>query len=417
VLRELDQPSAAALAQAVRVHAPFHALGPYRKLEVAQRGDGAWTMRFQLMPHGILRLYVGETHLGPCKAFPALPDYERAVEPVGGRSVARHGQPASYRVFDAWSEPASEFYVRIEGEPDGDGVIAVATRMVRVTVPAAGHVVEQVLEPEQVQVILGQVNVGDGPRPPSLGGHAVVQELPEDGEPVDLAQVRVAPDGRFIARRTGKGRYRLFFDLDFFPGSTDVTVVGGASFELTPSKPALWATVAHPNLDLSKRVLDLKIQPAGPTPTHYGVVRGGNGESHVSLPDAGTWRVQIDVRGTNALPPQHVRFTAAATSGAAETTGTRVQTLPHGTLVVSVGEADFGKARGATVYLDSYAGEPGRSATLIPGLSERVTFRHVTAGQHDIRIAWEEDGRDESSDFVEVKAGETVTWKPAEAGP
>lgn len=414
VLRELDVPSPEALTRAVRVHTPFHALGPDRKPEVTQRDDGAWRMRFELRPHGILRLYVGETHLGPCKAFPEKPWHDRwVVEPIGGRDVARHGQPASYRVFDYLSEEGNEILVRIEGEPDRDGGIGVATRKVRVAIPAPGHVVEQVLEPEQVQVILGQVRVGDGPEPPSLGGKVEITELTEDGTRIPLARVQVPRDGRFIARRTGKGRYELEFDLDFFPGTTTLTVLGGASFDVTPAQPALWLSVEHPGLDLTKRVARVRANPAGLSETLATEILGGDGVSHVGLTKSGAWRGRLEVEGTNALPPKLISFTAeAGDAGAAQVISTRVEDAPYGRLVVEASEAAFGKARGASVSLErSWANATKRTATLIPGLAERAVFEHLTVGSYELSVDWDEPGREASGFGLDVKAGETSTWK------
>ena len=120
VLRELDAPSPRSLARAIRVHAPSHALRRPADARILRRDDGAWDMRLTLTAHGILRLYVEETHLGSCKAYPETEDgWERTWEPIEGRQVARYGQPASYRIYD---DPR-ELVIRIEGEPDRDGAI------------------------------------------------------------------------------------------------------------------------------------------------------------------------------------------------------------------------------------------------------------------------------------------------------
>ncbi|MDJ0520998.1 MAG: hypothetical protein QNJ90_02875, partial [Planctomycetota bacterium] len=64
VLRELDEPSPETIARAIRVEAPFHALRRGATPKVTRRDDGSWSMDVTLEAHGVLRLYVAETHLG-----------------------------------------------------------------------------------------------------------------------------------------------------------------------------------------------------------------------------------------------------------------------------------------------------------------------------------------------------------------
>ncbi len=395
VLRELDEPSPETIARAIRVEAPFHALRRGATPTVTRRDDGSWSMDVTLEAHGVLRLYVAETHLGPCKAFPEGLHGDH-LEAIGSRDVARHGSPASYRVFGG----ADEVVVRLEGEPDDSFLIAVATRKLFFAPPNAGHVLEQVLKPEQVEVIVGQVRTDQKPPPPSLGGVVRVTELAEDGRRIPLALVKVRADGQFFARRTGKGRYELEADLDFFPGTTKVTVLGGASFDLKPSKPALWTTLKHEGLDLSKRTVRVRL-------------RGGDEEidprwlpgeerSYVALPSLGNWVLRVEVDGTDDAPPLRGPSLHSPTMSGEGTSWAGLQPAPHGTLRIRVPEAAFGKARGATVRVGS------RTKTLIPGLAEKVTFKHVPVGAHEVRIEWDEEGRADTTKSVELAEGATL---------
>jgi len=402
VLRELDKPSPEALARALRVHAPFHALRRGDEPEVTRQPDGTWDLRWRLTHHGLLRLYVEETHLGACKAFAEGAEKPGGTwEAIGGIQVARPGSPASYRVFDA-SEP---IVVRIEGEADVDGAIGVATRKLLVEPPPPGHVEERVLTPEVVAPILGQVVVGEGPTPPSLGGQVRLSELRDDGSRLPLALIDVPKDGRFLARRTGAGRYELVFDLFFFPGTTTLTVVGGGSFELTPSRPAAWARLETGALEMASRQVDVRVAPAErPDDLQPAAMLAGEQESAVALPGPGRWLVTIDLEGTNTLPPLRATASAELTTGEPPLLVPTAAPVPHGTLIVTAGKNAFGHARGAVVRVDR------RTATLIPGLSETARFENVAAGPHRASIEWDEHGRARDERDVVVTAGETSTW-------
>ncbi len=413
ILRELDEPSPETIARAIKVHAPFHALRADDAPVIEQRADGTWSMRLALTQHGVLRLYVDQTHLGPCKAFPAAAEGGHpAWEAIGGRQVARQGAPASYRIYDA-SQPIE---VRLEGEPDDEGTIGVATRRRLVEAPAAGHVVEEVLKPDEVQVILGQVVLGDGPKPPSLGGRARVTEITDDGGRIPLAIVRVQKDGRFIARRTGKGRYELEFDLDFFPGTTTLTVLGGAGFEVTPSQPAVWLTLAHPEVDLTKRSVLVRTYASGDEVEPGAQLAPGDGSSYVALPRPGSYRLALVVGGSDAYPPLDATVAFDVVAGAAQATATFSERR-HGTLIVRFGEGAFGQARGATVHLLGHPFE--RTATAIPGLAESVTFKHVAATEAtEVLVEWDDEaGRASRREQVMVKAGEVTTLVIEERRP
>ena len=272
--------------------------------------------------------------------------------------------------------------------------------------PTAGHAIEKVLTPERVQVILGQVSVKDGPKPPSLAGYAIVTQLGEDDSRIPLAKVDVTDDGRVLVRRTGAGRYELELHLDFFPGTTTLTVLGGATFEVTPAKPALWVTLHHAGTDLTGRAAHVSLHASGEERTAAGVVRLGKDESALALPGAGSYRIQLTVGGTNALPPLEAATNVDLVSGTASVTAA-FKEVPHGTVIVRIPQAVFDKARGATVVL---SGLPtARTATLIPGLAESATFEHVRADSMQVRVEWDEEGRENTGMPLSVAPGKTTT--------
>ncbi len=414
VLRELDTPSPASIARALRVRAPFHASRRGDRPEITRREDGGWVLRVTLHAHGLLRLYVDPPAQGACKAFLEDTDRDEGWEAVEGRQIARPGAPASYRVFAG----AGELRTRIEGVADRDGAVTVATRKYVFAPPPPGHVVEHVLKPDPVAPILGRLSVsGSAPgdrKPPTLRGHVRVTQLTREGGRIPLALVTVRDDGSFLARRTGKGRYELVADLDFFPGTTTVEAAGGDMVEMAPAGPARFAILVHRGVDTRQRAptFDLESEGGG------GAIRsapflGDNGRTFVALPAANAFRVTMRVAGTDDLPPLVGTARLPADQGD-EPLALAVREAPHGTLVVETTKASWAASRGATLQC------LGRRATLLRGLRETVTLHNVAAGDVPVRLQWDDDPACASEAVIDVPADGTATVtmvRPAAAGP
>ncbi len=400
VLRELDEPSATSIARAVRVHAPYHALRRGLLPSIKRRDDGGWDMRMQMHAHGVFRIYVDQTHHGACKAF-LEPDRQlRRFEPIEGRQVARDKSPAAYRVYRG----IEKLVVRVEGVADKDGAVGVATRKHVFDAPPLGHVVEQVIKPEGVKQILGQVRVKEGATPPSLAGKVTVIQLEDDGGRVPLGVVTVRDDGSFIARRTGEGTYELQADLDFFPGITTTKVLGGALFDLVPSEPAAFVVLEHPGLDTRLRKAFFLLKQTADAPGTFGHPHHpsfGDGQTTIALHAPGKFHVGMHVHGTKAHPPLAGGVSVDATSGTARA---RVELAeqPHGTLVIKTTSGSWSNVRGATANLGP------RTATLMRSLRETVTFENVSVGASIVFVRWDDKEEPDGLTYL-IKAGETTT--------
>ena len=142
------------------------------------RADGTFEVQFRLRPCGLLRVRVAPTQLGACKAFLAEENRAERWMRVGAHEVVRPGSVVDFRVFPG----ARRLTLRIEGEPDAQGRVAVATRHLVVEAPSPGSVRQVTIEPEPARPILGRVLAGDGPAPPTLAGTVVLNEVVGDRE-------------------------------------------------------------------------------------------------------------------------------------------------------------------------------------------------------------------------------------------
>jgi len=400
VLRELDVPSPEALARALVVRAPYHALRRGERPTLTPRADGSWTLQIVLRAHGLFRLYVDPADQGEAKAFIEGGGPDVLWEPIAGRQVARSGSPASYRVFGG----AGDLSVRMEGVPDREGTVSVATRKFRFAPPAPGHVVEHVLKPEAVAQILGRIVLenGTGAKPPTLRGTVRFSQIEDDGRRIPLALVPIHDDGSFLARRTGKGRYALVAKLALVPGTTTLEAAGGDEVEIRPTGPAAFALLAHPGLDTRQRraIFALGLGEGAQGIPAAGIVPD-LGRTFIALPDAGAYDVTMRVAGTDAQAPLvgtgHV---PAGQEG--RPVALAIREVPHGTLVVETTKASWTHARGGTLEC------LGRHATLLRGLKPSVTLRNLPAGEVVLTLQWDNDPGVESRARVRIKAGGTT---------
>jgi hypothetical protein len=398
VLRAADRPSPEAFAVALEPLARYHATRRGDRPEATRRPDGSWDVRYRLHRCGLLRLTLRPTILGACRAFPEPDPPLQRWEPVGGKAVVRPGATVDFRVFGGWKQVP----VRIQGEADAHGVVAVASRIYFLDVPSPGSVLQKTLTPEPAQPIHGQVALPAGPAPPTLAGTLTVTQIGDDGRRAPLLEVPVAEDGSFLIPTTGLGRYELSASLQFAPEAGVAATRGGESVTVPLPKPAVWCVLRHPGCDLAKRRWSARLTPvpaqdARPsTPT----VRPGAQQSEVVLPRPGTWRLELDVAGTRTHPPLAADMRIVAPAAGPHPAEAKLAEVPSGTLVVKTPPGAWSdEVRSARLSVD------GRVYTLVRHSLESLEVAHVRAGEQDVELAWSDDGETVAHAHVRVEAG------------
>lgn len=389
---DASEPSAAAIREAVRVRAPFYTLRRGFEPAIEAREDGSWEARYALHHHGVLRVHVQGTHLGPAKAYLEA-DHDDRWEAMDQGNVARPGSPAAFRIY-----PGMEHVVvRLEGEPDKDGIIAVATRRAFVPAPNAGHILEKHLVPDEVKPIIGTVVPPPGPRPPSLAGTLHVTELAPGGRRIEHEPTAIDDEGFFAVRRVGAGRYELRAAPDFLGPPEPVTVEGGGEVDVDGASPRPWVVLDLEGLDAADWAGPFVLNDAAtPAP---GVIRAPRSVT-VALPGAGTWRVWTEGPGTDGSPPRRLQAVVQARAEGEHEARPEVAALPHGRLLVKTTRESWTRAKGATVTVGR------RHRTLLPRLAEEASFEHVRAGRTRVRIEWSD--RDVAEAEVDVPDGGTA---------
>jgi len=365
-LRADEDVSAKALMAAVSVRARFYTLRRGFEPQIERQQDGSWRMRFALHHHGVLRLSVADTHFGEVKAF-LEPDPLNRWEAMDRGNVARPGLPAAYRIYPGFQKIA----VQLRGEPDKQGAVGVATRRFFLSPPASGHIIERTVEPDAVMPILGSIVPPEGPPPPTLAGSVRVTEITADGSRIAHEAVAIERDGSFVIRTVGAGDYELEAHVAFFAEPLTTLVAGGGLAEMRLERPAYWAVVAHPGLDLSLRKGLFTRQVPEEAEARPVAALFGKNTSLVPLPGAGTYALRLAVTGTNAAKPLDGDCLIVALDPGPANVRLEWQEAPSGTLVVHTTKASWEHARGATVRVQ------GREATLMHGLREGVTFKNI----------------------------------------
>ncbi len=391
-----EKPTAEAVAEAVRVRAPFYTLRRGFEPQVTQRADGAWDARYTLHHHGVLRVHVQGTHLGPVKAY-LEPDAKKRWEAMDQGNVARPGAPAAFRIYPGMEEVV----VRMIGEPDKDGVIAVATRRHSIKPPGTGHIVEKHLVPDAVTPIVVNV-LCDEPRPPTLAGIVTVTELAPGGRRIAHGPASIDDEGMCVVRGVGAGRYELRALPHFLHPSKPVVVDGGASADVR-CRPRPWAVLEHPDVDLREfaSVVAVRAKDGGSKRRPRGWLPG-LATSRIPLPDTGSWNVRIALPGSDATPPVLLAADVVAEAAGPHERPLVGTTEPHGTLTVRTAPEAWTRARGATVTLGR------RTKTLLKGLAQEATFKHVRAGTVRVRLEWNDAEAAIRGAEIEVKDGETA---------
>ncbi|MDA1194527.1 MAG: hypothetical protein O2894_05025 [Planctomycetota bacterium] len=377
LLRAGDEPSAEAFAYALRPLSHYHALRRGELPSIQRQPDGSWHARYVLDAHGILRVHAEPVNLGRCRVYLERDEPLQRWEPVGDHAVVRPGSVIDFRIYPGWSHVP----LRLQGDPDADGAIAVAARRLLVTAPSPGHTEQVRIVPEPAAPIAGVVRVGRGPAPPSLSGRVHVSLRGPDGTLTPLSTVAVDADGSFAVRDAGTGEYELVAELDFVPGSTRRLVPGGGYVEFETDAAARWAVLEHADFDARAR--PVTFQAMGAEGALH--ARPGYGRSIVALP-AGSGTLTAWAEGTPTDVPR--RAEAAFTAEAGEQLLLiEMEPVPDIAVRVRVAPEAWGAARSARVR----AG--GQSTTLLKGSREDVALAHVALADDApllVEIAWDD---------------------------
>lgn len=304
LLRADEAPSAEALQAAIQVRARFYTLPRGAEPAVKRLSQDEWELRFALQNHGVFRLSVEDTHLGPVKAF-LEPDPEGRWEAMDRGNVARPGSPAAYRIYAG----LTRLTVRLEGEPDKDGAIAAATRRWTIDAPAPGSLLERSFTADEVLPIIGSLTApADGPQPPTLRGRVAVAGIAADGTRTEYGAVRVDDAGTFIVRRMGKGTYELTPTCDCVSGFEPQRVEAGDVVALAGAAVEPWLVVEHVGLSNARdRNATFALQAAADAgaPTIGHPLLFAHEKTTVSVPAGSGNRLQLVVRapGTDTEPP------------------------------------------------------------------------------------------------------------------
>jgi hypothetical protein len=391
LLRAEEVPTSATVGAAVDVRAPFFAMRRGSEPEVVRGEDGSWEATYRLTAHGVVRIHVEGSYLPNARATLEPDPVLQRWEAMDGRSVARPGEPAAFRVYpelDAcWATMVGD-----EG---------VASQRARIETPSPGHVVEHTFTPGRAFPIRGRVTADGDAEVPSLVGVLDVLDLSDAVAPVPEAPVRIAADGTFEVPYAGKGPYRLRARCLLLEPTEPVALDGGGEAALR-GKPRPRVDVLLPDLPLS-----------GPAPS-ISVTRGALGPDDEGDPyvrtswgaavpaDGAVGTLLVRVPGTDATPPRvHASSIEVPVRGAVSHRAVLAD-APHGDVRLRV-EAAGGAVVGGTVSIGG-----GRSRTLLPGLATEVRFPHVDAGPVTARVAWTDGSL--ATEFVEgdVAAGATL---------
>lgn len=402
LLRADEQPSPEALRAAVQVRAPFFTQRRGHAPLAEERGDGSFSLRFTLDHHGVVKLSVDQTHLGSVKAF-LEPDPR--WEAMDRGNVARPGAPAAYRVYPG----DGPLIVRLEGEPDENGVIQAATQRRYFDAPSPGYVVEWQITAHEVRAILGTVlPPSDGPRPPSLKG--VVHIVEVGARRIDYGAVPVDHSGQVIIRQLGLGggKFELTAACPYLGPFEPVVVAAGDVVDLRATGVEPWFVVEHPGLENAQQrgarfTLDGEVLPDEAR-------LFGRGRTTLPRPrpadpaSDGYSELGLYVPGTETEPP--LRGVAPLTLAAPGANLVRVTLAPApaGRVVVRVPRETLSTRGGATVRLGK-----GRETTLIAKLAEEARFANADIGTHTITIEWNQDGVGPTTREVTVEADKTTT--------
>lgn len=408
-LREGEAPSAGAIATAVQVRARYYALRRGWEPEVRRRADGAWEVRFALHHHGVLRLHVRDTHLGEAKAFPEPDEPLRRWEAMDAGNVARPGRPAAYRVYPG----LEQVVVRLLGEPDMHGATGIATRRFFFDPPSAGHIVEKTVVPDAVVPIVGSVAAPEGPPPPTLGGEVRITELAMGGRRIEHDPVPVEPDGRFVVRTVGAGRYELEPSCTFLAPIEKRIVEAGdvVEFEAPGLRP--WLEFHHRPLDVTAPHVLFFVTgtedastPSRPFPGNLDLLPDGAELTRVPLPKPGWCCYVVSTHGTSEERPlAKLSEVLEVTQVGPTAIRLDLQEAPHGTLLVRVEPEALERSGSATVRV----GDGIREATLLPRIAQEARFENMPVGGGRAFLTWEDgEGLVEEESFS-IEAGKTTT--------
>ncbi len=449
LLRADEAPSAEAFAVALKPLARHHALRRGFAPTATKRADGSWEVRYALHAYGILRVHVEAVDLGTCKAFLERDEPLRRWEPVGGHAVVRPGSVVDFRIYEGWDAAGfdGKVPVRLEGEADSDGIVAVATQRVLVDAPSPGHTAQLTLVPEPVDPILGVVRVKEGPPPPTLRGTVLVHQVEDDGSKTYVGTVPIDDEGSFTIRDAGARAYEIVAGLDFAPGLITTKTKGGDYLELVTPGRARWVelTGAGPGVHrpmvapaprgatpapetLEPTVRDLRLRAwfaahahawmeedtAFPLSWRHPASQAKDGKVLVALPGAGSYQVILTREATETqgagiaiLDPVVLEDGASRTEAAVAWTE-----LPHGTLVVDVDPAGWRDARSVVLEV------AGRKRTIVRGGTMKATFAHVPTidGKAWVTATWDDPSLTEVTTKVTIAQRGSVRVRAQHGG-
>ncbi|MHC5009693.1 MAG: hypothetical protein ACYTG6_01950 [Planctomycetota bacterium] len=376
VLRSGESPSPAAVAAALDVEAPHHALPPGRSPEVASAPDGSWSARYVLASFGVLRLRVAPTTLRGVRAWAEAARPEDRVVPADVFTVARANQPAAWRVFDG----ATQVRVRLVGD------MGVAAQVEFLDAPAAGFVRQFALTPRRATPIHGRVLLP--PEPPPAVGQLDVWEVTAAGTEVALPSVVV----RFEVPYTGERRYRLQARLGFLDPPRDLLVRGGTEALMEGAVARPWIRVDPQGWEVPLEGARIRVQAHDGEPRRvdlphpHGAVQH-DGSLYAALPGPGTYDVIVEGPGSADRAPWRAAGRVEATAPLEWPVVLSPEPVPHGDVLVRLSGA-LAEA-GATVdVLEPFF----RTISALPGLGREVSIPNVRAGRVRVRVSWRAGG-------------------------
>ena len=368
-------PSVDSLPAALQVEAPMHAHRPDRPPRVQSRADGTWEARYVLAAFGTLRLEIAPTRAKEVRAWVEVPGRPHAVEAASGVALARPGQPASWRTFEA----GGEVLVCLEG------LTGTAARRTWVPAPPLGMARELRLEVETAEPIRGRILVPPGMDPPTRQGLLDVQGIGDAGRPVPYPSVLVGDDGTFEVPYAGAGRYHLTPRLAFVDAPS-VPAQGGTEVAIEASHLRPWIVLPVAEWGTRTELAEVRcFALPDETPAH--VPQGlatGEDAWRIALPEPGRYRVVVDTRGNDRHAPARGVAEIEATAPGAHVAVVGLTPVPAGEVVVEARPRE-GHRQGATASLR----EPSmRTATIFPQIARTASFPNVRAGPVRLEVTW-----------------------------